>query len=73
MAERTGCPVLSNLWSYVIDNILICHYNLCGRTIVEIDREARQSQWSTVDTAEVFLISTTSSQEPAQQLLPQVR
>jgi hypothetical protein len=26
MAERTGCPVLSNLWSYVLDKCLIVVY-----------------------------------------------
>ena len=27
MAERTGCPVLTSLWSYVLEEVALVSYN----------------------------------------------
>jgi hypothetical protein len=34
MAERTGCPVFTDLWSYVIELVVYAIYNIEHRRVV---------------------------------------
>jgi hypothetical protein len=43
MAERTGCPVLTDLWSYVLSHA-VNGYMLCNLRAYSLDRDARESE-----------------------------